>query len=262
MLSIPSVFTTEEFISNKIAYQNLGFFDKAEADFKKLKEELVEGDRALAENCLNDLQILKKKAENQEKSFFKNIVKSSKVYEDVSYISSIPDKVVEGNKIVEIRIAFADFDEIALEIELFTNKLPKTTNKFMSIIDGFQGFELIKSQIARIIPNFGILMGDVVRNDGTGLIPDFTYADESFPFKHKRGALSLHNFGKPNNNNSLFYIITSEDQSKRDKKAVVFGIVRKGLSKLESKLLEVDTDEMNRPEEGCAPIIISTKYLN
>lgn len=73
--------------------------------------------------------------------------------------------------------------------------------------------------------------GDITRYNGTSgeSIYGRFFDDENFALKHEPGVISMANFGKPNTNNSQFFITTVECNH-LDGTNVVFGQVLKGLS--------------------------------
>lgn len=84
-------------------------------------------------------------------------------------------------------------------IGLFGRHVPQTVNNFATLASqGISGKTYQGSKFHRVIPNFMIQGGDVVRGDGTGSISIFggKFADESFALKHtEAGLMSMANSG-------------------------------------------------------------------
>jgi peptidyl-prolyl isomerase D len=85
--------------------------------------------------------------------------------------------------------------------------------------------------------------GDITRFNGTSgeSIYGKFFEDENFDLKHEPGVISMANFGKPNTNNSQFFITTVEC-SHLDGTNVVFGQVLKGLSVVSEMETWADAD--------------------
>lgn len=132
------------------------------------------------------------------------------------------------------------------EVELYTNKAPKTVNNFVflareSFYDGLT--------FHRVIKDFMIQGGDP-KGDGSGG-PGYAFEDEINDIKLKRGVLAMANSG-PNTNGSQFFIVTKEATDWLDGKHTAFGRVTNGLDVV-MNIEKIETDENDRPKD---PIII------
>ncbi|XP_062554742.1 peptidyl-prolyl cis-trans isomerase D [Armigeres subalbatus] len=105
-------------------------------------------------------------------------------------------------------------------IELRADVVPRTAENFRALCTGEKGtagttgtrlhykgipFHKVKSL-------FMSQSGDIVHRNGSGgeSIYGKTFDDENFLLKHEDGAVSMANFGKPNTNNSQFFITSGE----------------------------------------------------
>nr|XP_046909106.1 peptidyl-prolyl cis-trans isomerase A2-like [Dermatophagoides farinae] len=136
-------------------------------------------------------------------------------------------------------------------IGLFGRDVPKTVVNFarLSSAQGFQGKTYRNSRFHRIIPNFMIQGGDIIRGDGRGSFSIYggRFADENFNIKHtEAGLLSMANSG-PDTNGSQFFI-TLVPTPWLDGKHVVFGKVVSGMEVV-NQIAAVQRDANDRPLE-------------
>ena len=132
-------------------------------------------------------------------------------------------------------------------IELFEDTVPKTTANFLSLCRGDQGLSYEKAPFHRVIKDFLIQGGDLLKGDGTGSTSIYgkSFDDEAFKDRHlKPGLLSMANAG-PNTNGSQFFILT-KPAPHLDEKHVVFGQVIEGMA-IVAQIEDEDTDTQDRP---------------
>jgi len=124
-----------------------------------------------------------------------------------------------------------------VEMGLFGNHVPRTTENFRALCTGEKGegaagkpLHFRDSCFHRIIPGFMCQGGDFTKANGTGgeSIYGAKFEDEAFGVAHDRpGLLSMANSG-PDSNGSQFFITTAACQH-LDMKHVVFGEVLDGM---------------------------------
>lgn len=134
-------------------------------------------------------------------------------------------------------------------VALFGRETPKTVANFASLASaqGFNGKSYRSSRFHRVIPNFMIQGGDIIRGDGRGSFSIYggRFADENFNVKHtEAGLLSMANSG-PDTNGSQFFI-TLVPTPWLDGKHTVFGKVVSGMEVV-NQIAAVNRDASDRP---------------
>ncbi|GIX63452.1 peptidylprolyl isomerase [Babesia caballi] len=147
-----------------------------------------------------------------------------------------------------------------LILGLYANEAPKTVKNFMSLCEGHEingrTYSYKGSVFHRIIPNFMVQGGDIVRGNGTGSISIYgdKFEDEGFVLSHGGpGALSMANSG-PNSNGSQFFITTVKTPW-LDGRHVVFGRLMDGWTVLQEMELQGSASGATRSKvtiQNCA----------
>ena len=149
-------------------------------------------------------------------------------------------------------------------IALFGHDTPKTVANFAKLASaqGFNGKSYRNSPFHRVIPNFMIQGGDIVRGDGTGSFSIYggRFSDENFNIKHtEAGLLSMANSG-PNTNGSQFFI-TLVPTPWLDGKHTVFGKVVSGMEVV-NQIAAVQRDARDRPLQNVIITRTVTRPVN
>ena len=181
-----------------------------------------------------------------------NAIESKKEEQIIKTKKLNKEKELNNNIFLEIYIG--DTYSGKIEIKLYDNIVPKTTNNFRTLV---KEKKYDKTIFHRVIKDFMIQGGDYTNYDGTGGLSIYgdKFEDENFKLKHVQpGLLSMANAG-PNTNGSQFFI-TTKSAPHLDNKHVVFGEVVNGMDVVE--LIEnTKTDNQDKPINDC---IISKAY--
>ena len=249
-----------------IANANNDEFASAKEDLESLKKLLPEKDRDSDEGVKFVVNLI----EQREKAISSRVKKMSRglfhanLYEDKEVKNKPVEPPKEQNKdnpVVFLDIKIGDKEAKRVEIELFKDKVPKTSENFRCLCTGEKGEKLhYKGSIFhRVIRNFMIQGGDFENANGTGgsSIYGKKFDDENFTYSLSReGLLAMANSG-PNTNGSQFFI-TLKDCPWLNEKHVVFGQVIKGMDVVK-EVEAVETDGQDKPKvtvviENCGEI--------
>ena len=142
-----------------------------------------------------------------------------------------------------------------IEMELFNDVVPKTSENFMTLCTTGvpsgpnAGKNYRKSLFHRVIPQFMIQGGDFTNFNGTGGVSIYgtKFADENFKLRHTEPfLLSMANAG-PNTNGSQFFI-TTVPCPWLDGKHVVFGkLATEDSKKVVQEIEKVSRNPQDRP---------------
>ena len=129
-------------------------------------------------------------------------------------------------------------------IALFGDICPMTVTNFVQISKGFKRkgkkYSYVGSNIHRIVRDFVIQGGDIVKYDGTGSLSIYgeRFDDENFLLSHRSaGWVSMANYGQDTNGSQFF--ITLVPARWLDGHHVVFGKVINGMN-IVKKIAEMD----------------------
>jgi len=150
-------------------------------------------------------------------------------------------------------------------VALFGETVPMTVLNFVSLVAGHkiksQKFTYKGTHIHRIVKDFVVQMGDVVKGDGSGSISIYgeRFNDENFILSHRSaGWIAMANHGT-DTNGSQFYVLLTKARW-MDGKHVVFGKVIRGLDVLKT-LGEIDTDSRAVPKKRVKIVDCGMKQL-
>lgn len=130
-------------------------------------------------------------------------------------------------------------------VSLDTKNAPKAAENFRALCTGEKGNAKSNRSKAlhykgcsfhRIVKGFVCQGGDIILGDGRGgeSIYGKKFVDEKggLALNHSRGVLSMANSGKNSNTSQFFF--TFAEQTKLNKKHVVFGVIEEGLDVLDA----------------------------
>jgi len=147
-----------------------------------------------------------------------------------------------------------------IKIALFGRTVPKTVRNFATICgEGINGKTYAGSAFHRVIKNFMLQGGDIIRGDGTGSTSIYggRFDDENFNIKHTGpGFLSMANSG-PNTNGCQFFI-TAVATPWLDGHHVVFGKVTEGLSLVK----QIENSPTGAGDRPTSPVVINQCSVN
>ncbi|XP_065073058.1 peptidyl-prolyl cis-trans isomerase D [Ochlerotatus camptorhynchus] len=142
------------------------------------------------------------------------------------------------NPLVFLEVQIGEERVGRLVIELRADVVPKTAENFRALCTGEKGLSESTgtrlhykgSPFHKVKSLFMSQGGDIVNFNGSGgeSIYGKTFDDENFTLLHEDGAVSMANLGKPNTNNSQFFI-TSGECPHLNETHVVVGYVIKGI---------------------------------
>lgn len=224
---------------------------KAREDLERLKELISPTDEGVV---LLELTIKskKEKLENSQKSFFKSLFKRS-IYDEIKEnTKKIPDLVNEHNPKVYFNIVsktiLNDKEEEVhsrIEIELFADVVPKTTENFLLLTTTNQYKNTIFHKVSK---DFYMIGGDNENFNGTGgrSIYGNSFEDENFIYNHDvPGLLSMKS--ESQNSNQSQFMITFQKCPQFNQKNVVFGRIILGFEGLKRLCSCVIVDENDTP---------------
>jgi cyclophilin family peptidyl-prolyl cis-trans isomerase len=159
------------------------------------------------------------------------------------------EKIMEKNQIVNIETTLGN-----IEIELFTDKAPKTVENFLKLAkEGF--YE--NTKFHRVIKGFMIQGGDpYTRGEDTSVYgtggPGYKFADEQNDEQMVRGMLAMANSG-PNTNGSQFFIVTAGETPWLTGKHTIFGKVISGMEVVDM----IENSRTNENDLPLTPVIVN-----
>lgn len=202
-------------------------------------------------------QIKKTPLEEEEKE--EEPVKQPIIIRDPSFRQNLPKQEPDPSSklivtdVVWFQIQIGEKDVGKIEIGLFGQTVPKTTQNFIGLAKHTNVYGYKGSPFHRIIREFMIQGGDFDKKNGSGgkSIYGLKFEDENFDLKHHGlGWVSMANAG-PNTNGSQFFI-TTVVTSWLNGKHVVFGKVISGI-----KIVQEIENLPVRGTKSISPVIIS-----
>lgn len=145
-----------------------------------------------------------------------------------------PEKLTNPLTYFDIRLGNEYVGRMVMELR--ADVVPRSAENFRALCTGEMGIGQFGkplhykgTRFHRIQRVFMAQGGDVVHNDGSSgeSIYGPIFEDENFNLPHTEGVVSMANFGKPNSNNSQFFI-TSVDCSHLNGTNVVVGRILRG----------------------------------
>ncbi|EDW92986.1 peptidyl-prolyl cis-trans isomerase D isoform X1 [Drosophila yakuba] len=144
--------------------------------------------------------------------------------------------VKSTNPLVYLDISIGKEDAGRMIIELRKDVVPKTAENFRALCTGECGIGTLGkplhykgTRFHKIKRVFVVQSGDVVNNDGTSgeSIYGPVFDDENFELAHnEEGVVSMANYGKPNSNNSQFFISAAGCENLNETNVVVGRVLR------------------------------------
>jgi peptidyl-prolyl cis-trans isomerase B (cyclophilin B) len=153
-----------------------------------------------------------------------------------------PEMEIDTNKLFDVNIHTAKGD---IKMELDPQLAPKTVNNFVHLArEGYY----TGLTFHRVVPDF-VIQGGCPEGTGRGG-PGYKFEDEPVKGDYIEGAVAMANAG-PDTNGSQFFICTTDDRHKLDKKYNLFGFVLKGMDvvqhiKVGDKMETVEVVEKER----------------
>jgi peptidyl-prolyl cis-trans isomerase B (cyclophilin B) len=155
---------------------------------------------------------------------------------------SAPEMEIDTDKLYSVTISTP---KGAIKMELDPQLAPKTVNNFVSLARGgyYDGLTF-----HRVVPDF-VVQGGCPEGTGRGG-PGYKFEDEPVKGEYIEGAVAMANSG-PNSNGSQFFICTTDDRHKLDKKYNLFGYVLTGMDVVKTirvgdKMEKVEITEKDR----------------
>ncbi len=134
---------------------------------------------------------------------------------------SPPEMDIDLDKLYDVTIHTAKGD---ISMELDPQLAPNTVNNFVHLArDGYYD----GLTFHRVVPDF-VIQGGCPEGTGRGG-PGYRFNDEPVKGDYIEGAVAMANAG-PDTNGSQFFICTTDDRHKLDKKYNLFGYVLKGMN--------------------------------